>query len=201
MTYRNVYFRLNSGYMTEHENTKAFFEDITKLFISNGWEIEEEKYSCSCPTVRKDKNRLYLHPQSASGEVEEDMIPDIEHILSYGTEFKHYHTDTYEILYDMTDDEYRTVLDSKRDKIKKDLLECFKTKRKNLFVTDTCAVVMSVKERYHIPRLQAHLGRSSSDIEWGYVGDALQELIDAGAFETAETKHGTGFRTKTTKAA
>ena len=101
-----------------------------------------------------------------------------------------------EVLYDMTDEEYRGILDSKRDKIKEDLLECFNTKRKNLFVTDTCAVVMNIKERYHIPRLHAHLGRSSSDIEWGYVGDVLQELIDAGAFETADTKHGTGFRTK-----
>lgn len=196
MIYRNVYFRLNSGYMTEHENTKAFFEDITKQFVSAGWEVEKEKYSCSCPTVRKDKNRLYLHPQSASGEVTEEIIPEVENILGKGTAFKYYKTDIYEVLYDMTDDEYRSVLDSKKETIKSDLLEAFTTKRKNLFVADTSAVVMKVKERYHIPRLGSHLGRSSSDIEWGYVGDVLQELIDAGAFETAETKYGMGFRTK-----
>ena len=196
MIYRNVYFRLNSGYMTEHENTKAFFEDITKLFVSAGWEVEKEKYSCSCPTVRKDKNRLYLHPQSASGAISEDDIHDVENILSYGTTFKYLKTDIYEVLRDMTDEEYRQFLDNRKENIKADLLEAFTTKRKNLFVTDTCAVVMKVKETYHIPRLSTRLGRSSSDIEWGYVGDVLQELIDAGAFETAETKYGTGFRTK-----
>ena len=196
MAYKNVHFRLNSGYMTEHENRDAFFNNITSLFSSAGWDVKKDDRIGRCPEVFKGKNRLYIHPQSASGEVAEGIIPEVEDILSKGVAFKHYHTDVYETLYDMTDEEYRSWLESKKEFIKQDLLSAFITKRKNLYISNTGAVVEKVKEKYHIPRLSKHLCRSSSDIEWGYVATVLEELKVSGAFETAQTKHGTGYRTK-----
>ncbi len=203
MNYKNVYFRLESGYQwgkgMDQNASDAFHNELNELFINAGWEIKEKEFSCSCPEAFKDKNRLYLHPQSASGELQEDLIPEVEKILSKGTTFKHYKTDVYETLFNMSDEEYQKILEGQEKEIRKDLLEGFKTKRSNLFITSSWAVIERVKEKYHIQRIQQHLGRSSDNLEWKYVGEIFNKMIEEGCFVTAETKNGKGFRTKTSR--
>jgi hypothetical protein len=200
MNYRNVHFRLDSGYEwgkgLDKELSEKFHDEINTLFKEAGWEIKNPKFFSSCPEAVKEKNRLYLHPMDASGEVQEDLIPEVEKILSKGTTFKFRNTDVYETLLDMSDDEYQQYLESKRSYIEADILALFKTKRKNLFVTNTSAVIQKVKEKYRIQRIQEHIGRSSCNLEWKYVGEVFEDMVSQGKFDTANTKHGTGYRTK-----
>lgn len=200
MNYRNVHFRLDSGYEwgrgLDKELSEKFHDEINTLFKEAGWEIKEPEFSSACPEAFKGKNRLYLHPMDASGEVQEDMIPEVEKILSKGTTFKFRNTDVYETLLDMSDDEYQQYLESKRSYIEADILALFKTKRKNLFVTNTSAVIQKVKEKYRIQRIQEHIGRSSDNLEWRYVDKVFRDMVKQGRFDTAETKSGIGYRTK-----
>jgi hypothetical protein len=200
MNYRNVHFRLDSGYEwgkgMDQEQSEKFHKEINTLFKEAGWEIKNPKFSSSCPEAVKEKNRLYLHPMDASGEVQEDLIPEVENILSKGTTFKFKNTDIYETLLDMSDDEYQQYLESKRSYIEADILALFKTKRKNLFVTNTSAVIQKVKEKYRIQRIQEHIGRSSDNLEWRYVDKVFRDMVNRDKFETAETKYGIGYRTK-----
>ena len=200
MNYRNVHFRLDSGYEwgkgLDKELSENFHDEINNLFIEAGWEIREPKFSSACPNAVNGKNRLYLHPIDASGEVREDLIPEVENILSKGTTFKFRKTDIYEVLFDMSDEEYQHYLEGKRGQIEDDLLTLFKTKRKNLFVANTSAAIEKTKEKYRIQRVSEHMGRSSSDLEWRYVDKVFRDMVKQGRFDTAETKSGIGYRTK-----
>lgn len=201
--YKDIHFRLESGYKwgegMPQEQSESFHEEIKRLFVEAGWEIRGKKFNSSCLEAWKGESRLYLHPMDASGEVEISLIKEVEQILSKGTTFKHYHTDDYRELFDMNDEDYKQWLENNKENIKRDLLESFKTPRSNLYIIDTSGVVQNVKEKYHINRLRNHIGRSSSDMEWGYTTDILREMVNEGVFVTAETKNGTGYRTKTDK--
>jgi hypothetical protein len=203
MEYRDIHFRLESGYKwgegMEQNQSESFHEEIDRLFTEAGWEIKEKKFSSSCSEAWKCKSRLYLHPMDASGEVAVDLIPEVEQILSKGTTFKHYHTDDYREVFDMSDEEYVKYLDDNKENIRQDLINGFRTKRSNLYITYTFSVIEKIKEKYHIGRLRNHIGRSSDDIEWRYTESVFKELIESNVFVIAETKHGIGYRTKTDK--
>jgi hypothetical protein len=179
------------------ETSIAFHNELNQLFINAGWEIKENR--SSCPEAWKGKNNLYLHPMNASGVVQEDLIPEVEKILSTGKTFEHYHTDVYDIIYDMTDEEYTDRLNCQKDDIRRDLLEAFKTKRCNLYITNTGGVISNVKQKYYIKRLSRCMVQSSNDIEWAYVANLFNEMVDEGCFVTANTKSGIGYRTATKK--
>jgi hypothetical protein len=198
MSYRNIYFRLDTGYKwgkgLEENQTLNFYKDITSLFKESGWEVIEAKRHI-CPDVFKGKNHLYLHPMEASGELQEELISEVENILNKGKTFKYFHTDVYEVLQDMDDKEYQTYLESKKADIETVIMESFKTKRKNLFITDKCSILDKIKEKYRIARVQKHMGRSSDDLEWIYVYKIFENMVDSGCLMTANTKYGTGYRT------
>lgn len=199
MNYRSIHFRLESGYKwgegMEEDRTNDFYDDITNLFKNGGWTIKEKRSSSSCPVVTKDKNRLYLHPMDASGELQEDLISEVEEILSKGKTFTHYNTDIYEILHDMSDEEYQIYLEENRNNIESDILNAFKTKRKNLYIVQSHAVIDNIKEKYRIQRIQEHICRSSNNIEWQYVADIFLKLINDNKIIVAKTKSGEGYRT------
>lgn len=204
-TYKEVYFRINTpsyyknkygvGFETP-EDGALFQKTITDLFLSNGWTIKVERNSSGhCNTITKDKQELYLHPQSISGVVLEENIPAIENILSGNDLFKFKKTDTYEDVFDLTDEEYINILKSKQKEIENDILATYKTKRKNLYITDTWTPVSRVVNEYRIKRLSHYVGViSSSDIDIQYVGELFKNLVAEGKIVTAKTKHGTGYR-------
>lgn len=199
MSYRSIHFRLESGYKwgegMEEDRTNDFYDDITNLFKNCGWTIKEKRSSSSCPVVSKDKNSLYLHPMDASGELQEDLIPEVEEILSKGKTFTHYNTDVYEILQDMSDDEYQIYLEENKNNIESDILKAFKTKRKNLYVVQSSAVIENIKEKYRIQRIQEHICRSSNNLEWKFVSEIFEQLLKDNKIIVAKTKSGNGYRT------
>lgn len=180
------------------ESATLFYNTATILFINDGWELKEARSSSSCPTVSKGKQSLYLHPQSFSGIVATDNIETIEQLLSQAETFKHYNTDIYEQIYNLSDEEYQTYFESKAEEIKQDILSALTTKRKNLYVTtDIC---FTLAQKYSLKRTTGenyvfHSGR----IELTFVNTLFQQLLVQKKIIAAKTKNGTGYRTVTPK--
>lgn len=183
MEYRAVRFSLEAGYVwgqgMSNDQYQRFEAEIVGLFVDNGWKVEERKMASSCPTVTRGKNRLYLHPMDASGELEVGKIDSVKELLQGGKTFRLTGVHINEVLVDMSDEEYTAKLIEQKDAIKADLLGALKTKRKNQYISGPRVVEM-VKERYHIQRLCSHIGRSSLNPEWQFVSEMLQELAKEG---------------------
>jgi hypothetical protein len=211
MCYKNVYFRINTpsyyrnnkcGVGFENQQSgEQFHNEVLNVFLNDGWELKRE-HSCSggCSRVTKDKQELYLHPQEFSGVIFDENIPYIEQLISNSEMFKWSNTDIYEEVFDITDEEYLNILKSKRQYIEQDILEAFKTKRSNLYITSSWSCVNNVLDKYRIKRLSHYIGVISSDnLDVKYFLEVFQELVDKGLIVTAQTKSGTGYRTKTSK--
>lgn len=183
MEYRAVRFSLEAGYVwgqgMSNDQYQRFESEIVGLFVFNGWRPDERTTASSCPVVRKGKNRLYLHPMDASGELEVGMIDVVKELLQSGESFKLKEVHVHEALVDMSDEEYIAKLTEQKEAIKADLLAVLKTKRKNQYISGPLAVER-VKEKYHIQRLCSHIGRSSMNPEWRFTSEVLQELAKEG---------------------
>jgi hypothetical protein len=210
MNYKHVYFRINTpsyyransgvvGFNTK-EDGQLFQDTVTQLFLNDEWEIKKERnVSGGCNTITKDKQELYLHPQSISGVVAEENISHIEKLLSKASLFEFEKTDIYEDVFDITDDEYLNILKSKKSFIENDILELYKTKRSNLYVSSTSPLERII-DKYRIKRLSHYGGvYSSSNIEWQFVENIFNQLVKEQKIVTAKIKSGTGYRTKTDK--
>lgn len=207
--YKRVYFRINtpSYYNSKYgvgfennQNGEMFHNTIKDLFLNDGWEVKKEKINGGCVTVIKDKQELYLHPQEVTGVVITDNIPYIENLLNNNKVFKFEKTDIYEDVFDITDEEYLNILKSKKNCIEQDLLETFKTKRSNLYITASWSALEKVITKYRIKRLKHYIGvYSSSDLENQYIEEIFENLVIQREIVTAKTKSGMGYRTKTEK--
>lgn len=70
-----------------------------------------------------------------SGVIQLDEISGIQEFLKKADSFRCYGIDCYERYWDLTDEEYRTQLERKREEIVRTILERCRTKRKNLYIT------------------------------------------------------------------
>ena len=208
--YKKVYFRTdsplyrtNAGIGFENQDSRnSFYSEVMKTFLNNGWQVKDEKYkiSSSYPTVIKEKQELYLHPDHFSGVVIEENITEIEQLVKNIDGLKYRWTDIYEDVFDITDEEYMNMLKSKRKYIEQDILEAFKTKRRNLYVTSSRDCINRVLNKYRIKRLTCHIGViSSNNLDVQYFSEIFEELVNKGEIVTANTKNGTGYRTRTDK--
>jgi hypothetical protein len=202
--YKHVYFRIDTpsyykvkyGVGFEDQNdSEAFDRAATNIFLNAGWQIKKEKYNSGCTTVTKDKQELYLHPQNFSGVVKEENIPEVEALLSKSEMFRFEKTDIYEDIFDITDEEYINILESKETEITKDILEAYKTKRSNLYIPSSTPL-QNVLDKYRIKRLVHYVGVYSNDnIDWKYIENIFESLVTEGKIITAQTRYGTAYRT------
>lgn len=196
--YKHVYFRLESGYQwgsgMDQDKADKFYSDILALFDADGWTIAEPYHHGSGATVTNGNSTLYIHPQSASGYVTEDLIPAVSAALEYGCTFKHYATDIYQTAYNWTAQQYREYLNSKRGDINAALLEVFKTPRRNLYKFDYNALPVVI-DKFHVQRLDGQNGLCTGDITEQVIREMFTALVNTGKIEKGETKHGTAYRT------
>lgn len=197
--YANIYFRIDAlyyqhskNYSYTQEEEDVFYNEVYGIFKDLGWDVTEQK---GCDYIYKGKQKLYLHPQDFSGEVLKDEILLIHEALQNGKTFNSRWTDVYEDLFDITKEEYLKMLESKQTEIEKDILEIYKTKRKNLYITDTWTPLQNVLNKYKVRRLGNRLGLSSGDIDYKFMINVLDKLIAQNKIVTAETKNGIGYRT------
>jgi len=205
-TYKEVYFRIetpmyynNNGVgFKNQQDSESFHSKVLNIFLNDGWQLKEDKYKSNggCNKITKDKQELYLHPQSFSGIVLEENISYIEQLLSDSNIFELRKTDIYEEVFDITDKEYLNILESKRQEIKLDIMEVYKTKRSNLYITNNMSQIKKVLDKYRIKRLSHYIGvYSSSNIDWQYIADIFEGLVNEKKIISAQTRNGVGYRT------
>lgn len=206
--YKRVYFRINtpsyykSSYGVGFENQEEsnnFDRVAINIFLKDKWKIKEKRNNGSCTTIVKDKQELYLHPQSFSGIVLEQNIPNIEQLLKKENDmFKFECTDIYDDIFDISDEEYINILESKKQEIENCIINIFKTKRKNLYILSTYTSLNKVLNKYRIKRLDSYIGvYSDSDIDIKWIKNIFDNLVKQNKIVSAETKNGIGYRAKT----
>lgn len=140
---------------------------------------------------------LYCHPNDISGVVAKRKVKAIAEDLNASETVSVRWVDVYEDVSPMSNAEYLELLKTQRDKIAAELLTEYKTKRSNLYIVGNDffgGPVRRVSEKRHIPRREAE--RASDDsTAYNYVQSVFEDLLAAGKIVSAETKHGTGYRT------
>ncbi len=198
MAYRMVYLRVRcNGYdhiASGGTDLTAFKAESRRLFQEMGWTVHEGRGGV-CDTVTKDRQDLYLHPSSFSGVLEEANIPLLREQLSGTQTFQCYAVDCYEEYLDLSDEEYRNMLEARRDEITAFILEQCRTKRSNLYIVDPVAECAA--KHFEVRRLCDKDRRNS--IGRRFVSELITQLLQEGRLVAAETDCGEGIRTATAK--
>lgn len=197
MGYRQVYFRINSGYeayggWADDQAAEQFREETRSLFGEAGWALQPGGNGI-CDTVTKGKQELYLHPMNFSGVIQEESIPELEAFMRGAHSFQCYAIDRYEEYLDMSDDEYLDLLESKREEIVSSLLDMCKTKRRNLFKTGPVAGSVA----YHFSMHRLCDKQNINGLGNRFVSEVMEQLVAEGRLVTAHTRQGEGVRTAT----
>ena len=196
MAYRMVYLRTHtyeydSGWSSKDAET-AFDEECRRLFQDLGWTLHAGADGV-CDTVTMGQQDLYLHPTSFSGVMDENNIQPLMEQLSEAKTFRCYAFDCYEEYADMSDDEYRSILESKCEEIRAFILEQCRTKRANLYITDP--VTVYIAQHFEICRICDR--ERNNAVGNRFVSELIEQLLQEGRLVTAETTHGPGIRTAT----
>lgn len=197
MGYRMTYLRIRSGYSFDWQSDAerdAFKAESRQIFLELGWTLQAG-YNGVCDTVTKGNQELYLHPLNFSGIMDEDKIEALREQLTKAQTFKCYHCDCYEEYLDMSDEEYRAALESKREEITDYILEQYKTKRTNLYITSP--VALHVAQHFEILRLCDK--DRQNNVANRYISELIEHLVQNGQLIVADTDYGIGIRTATAK--
>lgn len=197
MGYRMTYLRIRSGYCSGWQNDaeqEAFKAESRQIFQDLGWTLHAGNNGV-CDTVMKGNQELYLHPLNFSGIMDEDNIEALREHLTKAQTFKCYHCDCYEEYLDMSHEKYRATLEPKRGEITDYILEQYKTKRTNLYVTSS--VALRVAQHFEILRLCDK--NRQNNVANRYVSELIEQLVLDGQLIAAETDYGIGLRTATEK--
>ena len=176
------------------EQQERIFDEITDLFVKNGWDIKVKRSMGECPEMRNGKSELYIHPQELVGNIDTELVESIENILKQGTQFKYSYFKSYEDVYDWNDAQYLEYLENNKKNIEKDLLKEFKTKRKNLYMSAGdyfAGPLYHISEEYKKHRLSC----DSGSLEWNYVQEQFKQLVLSAKILAGETRKGVFFRT------
>lgn len=179
MKYLDIHFKIEAGYVWGQgmaaNRIAAFSAEVVALFVGAGWQIKKSEFAACSPEVVLGKSRLYLHPMDISGELDAELVPVVEALLKQGKTFKLVEVREIGELVDLSDEDYLEWLKGKHTEIEARLLAAF-----------ACGdvsgqrVVEQVKERYHVNRLVAHIGRGARDPEWRYVQEVFDSLVAGG---------------------
>lgn len=181
--YAKVYFNMESeGYdypsfsFTEEQKEK-FTDDINRIFSSIGWACEEpeRKLSGVCARWRKGKSHLYMHPQQFSGEVLKNDIQEVAKALQGGTVFSLRWVDIRETVYDISNEEYKDYLESRKKEICTALYEDFGTTRRDK-AYDTMDVIKRLIKKYGLPRI----GKETDRIAIDYIRNRVIDMAADG---------------------
>ena len=195
--YQDMYFTIHGSYdfETGFPNPQAaedFERECRDLFHSAGWEYKPGNQNGSSARAVCGKQELYLHPIQFSGIILQESVPEIEALLAQATTFRHIQTYGDAEYVEMSDEEYQAHLDSRREDIQKAILERFKTKRRNLFLTGDQSETIA---RPFIVRRLVFGRKSQPDLAAEYVQKSIEEMIADGRLTEAQTRYGRGIRT------
>lgn len=201
MAYRKVYIRIASSYRydtgwPDEGAEDAFLAESRRLFQGAGWELHPGRPgSGTCDTVTKGLQELYLHPMEFSGVIREEEIPAVREILSPAECFHCQGVDCYEKYMELSDEEYLTLLGSRRDEIEAEILKHYQTRRQNLYLTGPS--VENIARLFSVRRVNDRDGKH--DFAGQFIENLIQQMLRDGRLVAAETRHGIGIRTATSE--
>ena len=195
--YQQTHFTIRGSYeygngFPDELSADAFQQEIEGLFRSAGWEIVPGNGHGGCAHAVREKEDLYLHPMEVSGIILRDSVPKVEALLRQAHTFRHCGTQSFVEYVEMSDERYQEHLKSRREDIRAAVLERFKTRRKNLFLTGDQSGIIA--RPFVVHRLEAR--RSfQEDIAVVYVRNLIEEMIANGELTVSQTRSGRGIRT------
>ncbi len=127
--------------------------------------------------------------------MEDTAVPLLQEHLSKTQTFQCYAVDCYEEYLELSDEEYRSILESQRDEITAFILKQYQTKRTNLYITDPVAEYIA--ESFEICRLCDRERRNSVG-KW-FAAELVAQLLQEGRLVAAETGSGLEIRSATAK--
>lgn len=202
--YINVHIRIDvpaykfmgGWYEWESEEQREKFHDSIRRVLES-LNIPEETFSHIRDKELPPMECLYIHPADISGTLRKGYVEKVAEAVNELDGVKVRWVDLYHDVSPMTNAEYKEVLNGKREQIGRELLERFKTKRRNLYITSEYIGIGEVAERYHVARRECK--RGNDEFARSFVGEIFKNLVEDGKILTAETRNGTGYRTATAK--
>lgn len=198
--YSRVFFRIdcpsyvfnNYAYPNwdSEEQKKSFYaeaRDILKRFnIPEGTEHFPEKLP--------GMEHLHVHPQNISGVIAKNRIKAVAEALNACSGFSVRWVDVYEDIADMTNEAFIERLNEHKGEIEADLLECFKTKRRNLYIVSNYwnSPVEKLSNKYTIRRRTSESG--VDEVCMGFIKSVFDSLVEQRKIVSAKTKNGIGYR-------
>lgn len=199
--YIRVYFRIdcpayvfNGGYPSfpDEESRSAFYTEAQGVLAAFGIPEGTGHRSENLPGVE----HLHIHPQNISGVVGKNRVKPVAEALGACRTFSVGWVDVYEDVSAMNNEEFLLRLAEKETEIAADLLEAFRTKRSNLYIVPDgwSGPIVRLVEKYHIPRRVCEKPNEDGACQ-RFIQSVFDDLLSSGEIISAETNHGTGYRT------
>lgn len=190
--YVRTYFRVESGYVwgqgMPEEKCWAFYFEVVRVLDALGFKRWKKSGSGSCfEGFRGSCESLYCHPQDLVGWVRKDRVEEISETLRKGTTFKLYCVDTYEEAHNYTVEELKAALPERKEALEGQLLERFRTPRRNIFKFPDLDIRTGLAYFAHRGELRR--------VESLFIQSTFEELIACGKIAKAEKDGRPVYRT------
>lgn len=182
--YCKVYFRIDTigfdcmnGYHKEEADAQLFHEEASNIIASFGI-VESSGY-------KQDNEYLHAHPSQISGIVAKDKIRAIAEAIDNSKSMTIRWIDVYEEYAVISDDDYRKILEDKRNDIAAYIVENCYTKRTNQY-RSLFEVAVNVQERFKENRLNDREDINQHGMTFKFAGEIVKQLVDNGYLVSAE---------------
>lgn len=167
----------------------AFYADCRCIFEAGGWHVEDGY-------ARNGKSELHLHPQMFLGIVHTDLIDTVPGLIEQAVLFRPRGNEIHILnpIYDITREQQREHLASRRTEIENDLLETFRTVRRNLYrvPNDLWFDIHSPRGRkYGLPAFDDDVNHEAAN----YISEVFSALVADGRIVQKEIRGNPGYRT------
>lgn len=183
--YCKVYFRIECpAYMQgkypcnfdDDRDRISFRKEVREIMENLGWCFSND-YDCK-PT--KEKSHLYIHPQNISGEILKKEVKQLAEVFENNQTFYLRWVDIYDTVFDITDEEYNTYLETKKDEVINLVLKNSVTTRTNKYFY-IYNVANFIADKIRLIRINDNDGRNYGvGYTAKYIIGVINELIKDG---------------------
>lgn len=188
--YAKVYFRIDTkgfncmnGFFQNESDCVDFHNEIERIIESFG--IPE---SCG---YNQNNEYLHAHPQTISGIVNKDKIKSVAEAIDNSQSMKIRWVDVYNEYADISDNEYKKILDDKKAEIIKYIIEKCCTKRKDTYCYEV-DIAVCAQERFKVDRINAIEDVNKHGMTYNYIVNIIDTLVSNGLL--IRTSDGEGIR-------
>lgn len=197
--YVEVYFNIETPFYRypfndySKEDLERFHQEAETVLGEFGFHKPEVPYTVG---LVSGKERLHIHPQQISGEVLKNRVKQIAERFCDCETFSLRWVNLHKTYYDMTDEEYETLLAAKDSKIRNVILEKAVTKRKNLFVS-----LERMIEAIYKPFFVCRVGERNNDCGKDersvkkHIEELVQQMVEENLLDSFSDERGMFIRT------